>query len=49
MSIYGEVYGGKNSKKSVCFKSTVKKRRCDSVIDSKNVGDDSVDLTCVGW
>jgi len=44
VSIYGEVYSGKDLKKR-CFKPRVKR---EGVIDGEKVGDDSVDPTCVG-
>jgi len=44
VSIYGEVYGGKDAKKR-CVLSLEWKR---GVIDADRGGDDSVDPTCVG-
>ena len=45
VSIYGEVYGGKNLRKR-CVLSLERKR--EGVIDGDRGGDDSVDPTCVG-
>ena len=45
VSIYGEVYGGKDSRKR-CVLSLEWKR--EGVIDGDRGGDDSVDPTCVG-
>ena len=45
VSIYGEVYGGKDLRKR-CFLSLVGNR--EGVIDGDKGGDDSVDPTCVG-
>ena len=44
MSIYGEVYGGKDLRKR-CILSLECKR--EGVIDGDSGGDDSVDPTCV--
>jgi len=41
VSIYEEVKGGKRLEEEMYFKSRV--------IDGDRGGDDSVDLTCVGW
>jgi len=45
VSIYGEVYGGKDLRKR-CVLSLECKR--EGVIDGDRGGDDSVDPTCVG-
>jgi len=46
VSIYDEVYGGKDLRKW-CGLSLEWKR--EGVIDGKSGGDGSVDLTCVWW
>ena len=44
VSIYGEVYGGKDLRKRCVLSLELK----SGVIDGDRVGDDSVDPTCVG-
>jgi len=45
LSVYGEVYGGKDLRKR-CVLSLEWKR--EGVIDDESGGDDNVDPTCVG-